>query len=90
MALIFLKSTKNGYKEVNFKLSLKEDDFSIWKSYWNSTKHKNQFQMIFKSKYKKGENKSSKKIWERPHDLGAGKDSLNNTKSTTIKRKMMN
>lgn len=42
--------------------------------------------MIFKSKYKRGKNKS-KKIWECPHDLGVGKDSLNNTKSTTIKRK---
>lgn len=29
MALFFLTSTKNGYKEVNFKHSFKEDDFSI-------------------------------------------------------------
>lgn len=31
MTLIFLKSTKNGDKEVNFKQGLKEDYFSIWK-----------------------------------------------------------
>lgn len=29
MTLIFLKSTKNGDKEVNFKQGLKEDYFSI-------------------------------------------------------------
>lgn len=32
MALIFLKNTKNRYKEVNFKQGLKKDYFSICKS----------------------------------------------------------